>query len=526
MDNRSTRSSSDARFAWLVAGGGVALAGALTLLATRHGVTVDQDSATYVSAARNLAAGRGYVDFTGSALTNFPPLFPSVIRAAMWMLPTATTAARWVNVLATAGSAVLAFFLIRRHARSRLIVAGATLVVATSIGLLHVADKASSEPLFWLLTIAFLLTLETVGEARGRRALLLTAGAGLLCGCAFLTRYAGVVLGAVGVVTILVAWWRARTPAVLSRLVTFGVSAAVLPALWLVRNANTDSPHLLGPRVGSGAGFVDLARQTAKSVGSVFLPQRLGRWSEALFWALVVVTIVGVIGLRRTRTETQGSRPTLVPIVAFVVLYIPFIAWTNVTAGTSLDFRTFSPVFVPVVVVFASTVDDIAAWSRRTHHDGAHRALFAGGAVLVLVLGLATVYDAWDLSKTAHGYSAPSVVASPLAHRVALLPANALVASNDPYRLYGTTGRQPVVLSPGVEGSGISVSPTPLDVLTRHAACRGPVYLAWWESGNPLHNVVAPAQLTQHASLTVVDHLQDGTLYSLEPSPGTPVPSC
>lgn len=516
-----------ARFAWLVAGSCAVLAGALTLLATRHGVIVDQDSATYLSAARNLASGRGFQDFTGTALTNFPPLFPAVIRAAMWVVPSASTAARLINVAASSGSVVLAFLLIRRHVRSRVIVAAATLIVASSIGLLHSADKALSEPLFWLFTLGFLLVVENALTTVGRRAIGFYSLAGLLFGFAFLTRYAAVALFAVGVGAILFSYWRTREPGVMLRLVALGATAAILPVLWIARNAGTDNPHLMGPRVGSGVGLIELVHETADAIGSLFLPQSLGRFNEAFFWALAIGAAVGALLLRQLHVEGLERKTTLVPLTLFVLIYVPFIAWTNATAGTSLDFRTFSPIFVPVIVLLASFVDDVDGWLKRTNNHTFRHALLVGGTLFVVVVSVSTLYDAWHLSKSAHGYSATSVDESPLARRVAALPAGALVASNDPYRLYGITGRQPVVFSPGVEGAGISVARTSLDTLTQNAACHGPVYLAWWgPSRHERTNIETPAQLSHQATLIPVDELRDGTLYSLRPSTDKPKPSC
>jgi hypothetical protein len=525
MDERAGDGSLHARFAWLVAGSCAVLAGALTLLATRHGVTVDQDSATYLSAARNLASGRGYEDFTGTALTNFPPLFPAVVRAAMWVVPTAATAARLTNVVASCGSVVLAFVLIRRHVRSPAIVAGATLIVASSIGLLHVADKALSEPLFWMFVLAFVLVVETAMTSDGRRAIGLYSFAGLLFGFAFLTRYAAVALLAVGVGTILFSYWRARGPGVMLRLVALVATGAVLPALWIARNAGTDNKHLIGPRVGSGVGPVDLVRDTAGGVGSLFLPQGLGRFNEIFFWGLAIAAAVGALVLRRLRADGSERKTTLVPLTLLLFVYVPFIAWTNATSGTSLDFRVFSPIYVPVVVVIASFVDDVYSWSKRTNSDALRNAILVAGGLLVVVAGVGALYDAWHLSKSPHGYATAALSDSPLARRVEALPAGALVASNDPYRLYGVTGREPIVLSPGVEGAGISVSPTSLDELTTHAACRGPVYLAWW-SGFELEKTETPAQLSRHAQLVPVDEVRDGTLYSLRPSTDAPTPAC
>lgn len=514
---------------WLVAGGCALVAGALALLATRHGIIVEQDSASYLSAARNLAHGHGYQDFTGTALTNFPPLFPAVIRVGMWVVGSATDAARLVNALAFAGSVVLAFVLLSRHVRSRAILVGATVVVACSIGLLRVADKALSEPMFWLFVIGFFLILERALERPDRRGTILCASAGFVVGLAFLTRYAGTVLIGVGIVAVVYCGWRSQARGIWLRLGAFLAAAAVLPTVWLVRNASTDAPHLLGPRVGSGSGPLELVRKSADGVGSLFLPQRFASLNGVLFWVLACAAGVAIVVQRRLRADVPGvaTKSPLVPFAAFVVLYVPFIAWTNGTSGTSTDFRMFSPLAVPLVVLAASFLDDVTTWAERTKHEGLKVAVLAGGFAVVTVMALGTFYDAWSVSREAHGYTSPRYTQAPLSLRVRALPPSALVASNDPYRLYGAVARQPVVLSPGVEGAGISVSPVSLSVLSQHAACRGPVYLAWFgdqRGGSP--ELQKPEELKHSMALTAVAQPRDGTLYSMDVKPGAPAPRC
>jgi hypothetical protein len=83
------------------------------------------------------------------------------------------------------------------------------------------------------------------------------------------------------------------------------------------------------------------------------------------------------------------------------------------------------------------------------------------------------------------------------------------------------------VLSPGVEASGISISPTSAAALAAHAVCGGPVYVVWFGSDEdgPAY-LQKPAQLARTVTLTPVARLDDGTLFSLAPNPDAAAVEC
>lgn len=131
-----------------------------TWIATRHGPGMSPDSVTYLSAARNLAAGHGYTDFTGQALTTFPPGYPALVAVLHVLGFSIATAARVVNAVSFGAVVLLAGTLIRRHTSSRAVALGATALVAVSPALINIASNAWSEPLFCALVLAFVLALE------------------------------------------------------------------------------------------------------------------------------------------------------------------------------------------------------------------------------------------------------------------------------------------------------------------------------------------------------------------------------
>ena len=77
----------------------------LSLLSTsRYGVGLSSDSTEYISAARGLLAGQGYVCHDGSPYTGWPPLFPTLLAGIGLTGIDPTTAARFLNAFAFGGA--------------------------------------------------------------------------------------------------------------------------------------------------------------------------------------------------------------------------------------------------------------------------------------------------------------------------------------------------------------------------------------------------------------------------------------
>src|SRR5260370_8930666 len=106
--------------------------------------------------------------------------------------------------------------------------------------------------MFCDLVLGLLVALEDATGAAGasgeRRDRWLLA-AGLLAAMAFLVRYAGVALVVVGVVTVVASSRRAPWRTLFGRLAIFLTGAGSLPALWVLHNATSAAPAVLGPRV-------------------------------------------------------------------------------------------------------------------------------------------------------------------------------------------------------------------------------------------------------------------------------------
>ena len=244
---------------WAAAAGVLAAAVAAALM-PRALVGVFYDDGIYTALARSLVEGHGYrlLYLPGApAAVHYPPLYPAFL-ALLWRawpaFPENVILFRAANALLLglfAGG--LAGYLARRRA---LPAAAAALVVAigcTAVPLLSVVTVLFAEPLFLVLALAAWWLADAGGAARGRSALALSAGAGVLAGLAALTRSIGVAVAAGSVVALLLA--RRRREA---------LAAAMGAALLLVPWTLWSTAHRAGVESVLAAGYGtygDLIRQ-------------------------------------------------------------------------------------------------------------------------------------------------------------------------------------------------------------------------------------------------------------------------
>ena len=211
-----------------------ALLGAVLVLAREvgYGPCLTSDGAEYIAAARNLAAGEGFVGVLGP-ITTWPPLYPLLLTAAGALLRLDP-----LDVVGPLNAAVfgLTVFVFGRYLRRRLdscfAAAWACAALSLSVPLADVASRSLTESPFILVTTLALIETDKFLTAGKRRSL---AAAAAWSALAALTRYIGAVVVVFAGLALLLRQGaplqrRAREAAAF-------LSAACLPAaLWILRN--------------------------------------------------------------------------------------------------------------------------------------------------------------------------------------------------------------------------------------------------------------------------------------------------
>ena len=336
-----------------------------------YGAGFSPDSVAYISGARNLLAGKGFVLFISDFWAVWPPLFP-IILAGIGLFGFAPLAiAGPLNALAFGALVFVTTQWLRSQGRSPFLVAWIGLALAVSPPLVLVATHVWSEPLFILLTVLGLIRLDRY-LATGQRGPWLEAV--LYAALACLTRYLGLalVIAAAGVLLGAQATsWRRRA----ARALAFA-GLAVLPlGLWLLRNvwvggSLTNHPFNTVPErswvVNVAATFFTLAEWGAG---------RLDLQAGGLAWLLPIQTQYGLalrggflgglsllLGLliwssRLGYLRWRQPRTTEL-LVLFVGVYATLaIVGVTVQGVERINHRYLAPLYVPLACLGIQALD-------------------------------------------------------------------------------------------------------------------------------------------------------------------------
>jgi hypothetical protein len=377
-----------------------------------------------------------------------------------------------------------------------------------------------SDVFFLPLTLVFLLLLERIND-RPRDPDLVIALAALVAGLAFLMRYAAVPLFAVGVIVVVVTFAREGLRTVALRLTTFALVAAVLPGLWVLRNAATEG----GRRIADRESLVQLIGDSVVAVARMFVPLRGNQTLSIALGLLIVLVLLGaatVIHFRRPIAAALRSADgfALIPLLTLVAVYIPFVIAARRLVGSNIDERITLPAFVPLIVLGAWVLDQLVNLAPPL----LVRALAVVATAWIATLAVAFVDDAIDDGGAGLGYAA--VTDDSIFVAADGVNDDSLIVSNEPFLLAIETGHQPILRSPGPLVPGLSHFPVSIEELTSRVACSNTAtYLAWFGSPKGEDDLDSPSQLREDFDLEVVERASDGTLYRITVPEGAQ-PAC
>lgn len=329
----------------------------LVLVATsRYGAGLTTDSVTYISVARNLRAGTGLIAYDGTPLVAQPPLYPIVLAVVAFIARADPLgAAAFVNAFLFGAIVSLTGLLCARVGLSFAFAALGMLLVLCSRALLEAAVTAWSEPLFILLTLAFLLAQEKFLVTRERKLFfLMCLAAALAC----LTRYIGVTLILSGALTLLLCLpqaWRVRARLALS----FATLATLPPGLFVLRNYFV-SGTFLGPRASSAYALSENLQLVLRTILNWYSLDALAtRYSILPFVGAAVVLMLAFL-VKRNPLQWRNAFALAVGMMLFSVVYAAFlIASATFTAFDPLGDRLLSPVLVPLTLVLVLGLENV-----------------------------------------------------------------------------------------------------------------------------------------------------------------------
>ena len=514
------------------AGLGLLAAGLVLARQTHFGPGLTPDSSTYVSVARSLVDGVGFVAFYGD-LRLFPPLFPLVLAVGGVFGVDAIAAAAWVNAGAFGGVVWLVGGWLRRRGAPPLVSIGAAAAAALSLPMGRVAAYVWSESLFVFLAVLSLSLLDRHVWNGGRRALLLAAvGAALCC----LTRYVGLAVVACGVVVLMVAGQGAVT-ARLRRIVAYAAVALAPIGLWMGRSwvlfdapvaqseagrwtsalhaLDTGSTEVLSWIVGPSA-FWRLDWLWGAGGGA-------GQMLASVGWKLAALGVcVGLFAWALAR-RPSAWRSVFVP-ACFLACYFALLATAMPLRGLFPEPRYFAPAHLPIILTVALGVNAMLA-GGPARAPSRRRLLTGAVAGVGMALWLAQWANAqridiaqW-LAHGGDGYGARRWRDSEtVSHLQAAGPLGRRIFTNDHAAVYLLAGRGPDGARLFAHGQ-CGVRETCLfnmantAALKRHRAVGDGVHVVWFHRPRLEPRVALATMMDAHAPLDVSAVLADGVVF-------------
>lgn len=494
------------------------LAGALSLVSTRGGPRLTEDSSNYLAMAAGLVRDGTLVGVSGRPVTVFPAGFP--VSIALGELLGFDGSGRgeqtWIRLLLASSAVVTAWSagaIVARRVVDRRWAVFAAAATAVSPALVLVWSSAWSDGPFVAALSLFLVAVDALWRGRsvgdrpspGWIALAVAAG-----WAAVSLRYVGVVT--VPVLVVVVCCTRPARRSVSGWFV--GAAACAVPLVLLARNLAVDG-SVAGGRSGGG-------RPVAEAV--VTATETLGGWIAPGLapLGLLIVAIVVALVVLGGRSHLLGEVATdLAPLLAIAALVLGFVAASDLmTSVDGLDDRLLSGMVLPCVV-FVSVLGDhvrgvdpapqgsAAGGLGRVVRPG--RAAVIGAAlwaVLVVPSSVALVVDP-ALSFTGFRDRPRELVS--LARR---LPADSAVVSNAPERLWLSSDLVAVAPMPTTGPRGWEPADPAGTELRRLLRCAGgSVHLIWFDDAPG--TAVEPAQLGPDVRSEVLDEVEGGSLWRL-----------
>ncbi len=244
------------------------LGAAAVFYGTAWGPWTDDDSAEYIEAARNLAAGEGLVLIRASGrvspLASRPPLYAIVLSLAPWLGIDILAFARWLDINLYAGFLFLLVPVLYRMIGRPWPVLLLSLTTLVSPFMLKAFTSGLAEPLHFVLATASLLLLVAYLRSKRLKELILSA---ILAGLSTLARLSGLaVMGTGALLVLTLGGKRFRTR--MARGLLYGLISSIVILPWIIDvMARGSTPgvynfsledlwgHLAGVRVGFAALF-------------------------------------------------------------------------------------------------------------------------------------------------------------------------------------------------------------------------------------------------------------------------------
>jgi len=358
------------RFTLVLAGLAV-LGGALVLARqVAYGVGVEWDSINYLSAARSLLAGDGFVQVVqevAGAYARWPPLYPMLLAASGFLVFDPRDVAGPLNAVIFGVTVFVAGRWLRRRIRSQFLVVGACLAVMLAIPLTRAASYAMSEMPFILFTTLSLVWIDEF-LLGGKRTDLVWAGVFTALAC--LTRYIGVVVLVVVVPLMLLRPGVALMEKV-KQCAAYALISLIPVGLWILRNVmQVGEPF--GPRESPDYTLAEALDSILGDMSrwAIFLPTTGAvRLVAVVFVGIALLALAAAVGyvaaLSSRRDSPLRGWSSFSVFGGFALVYlVSLTALGTVTSVWPLSGRMLAPAYIPLLFAGVFALDKFLVSGR------------------------------------------------------------------------------------------------------------------------------------------------------------------
>ena len=360
-----------------------------------HGVGISPDSVYYLSVARHIADGTGFVGYDGYYLVLQPPLYPIILAAIKILL--------FIDPLFSSGHVnsilfgLIIYFsglFLLKHLSSYTLVLLGTISILISFVFIQLSLMALSEPLFILLILLYLYYFEKYQTNGDIASLILLSFATTL---ACLTRYIGIIIILTGIVSISLQE-NSSLKKKLNHIIIFMIISCVPIGLWIIRNIFL-SGTLVGQRADSSYTLFENLRFLFNTILQWYLPMLVT--FQKLIFACLIVLISFVVVLIKRKEKIWMALKEIYPALIFILFYIGFIVISSTTtAYDHIADRLLSPIYIPVFFILFFLLDKVLNWLSHYFNKKLLTCIAAVGIITWMIYPVGkTVYIINDFNK-------------------------------------------------------------------------------------------------------------------------------
>jgi len=345
------------------------MGGYLAFQAMTWGPWAFSDSSAYISAARNIASGNGFVIYqstgTGKVLTEFPPLYPFLLSIVGGKKLDYIGAIRWCNIFLFSSAIFLFSQTLYAATRKHYLTIIATLCIISSPQIITSFSSAMSEPLFLFVLLLSLFLFQLIFRINNK---ILQFSFFAVSSLLPITRYAGILF--VGIFGIGLFIYSRKAPFItrIRNTILYYLIAFIPVELWglsLFYQSNTFG----GKRFSLGITiFHNLARGILEELKVIklwipYVEIYLNTFTEALIISIFAIFFISLIGwtikhfVFSNMEKELNQKHFYFLIILLIIGYVLFVSFTHSITIPQIDIieRMMIPIYpLCIFIIFLS----------------------------------------------------------------------------------------------------------------------------------------------------------------------------